>query len=148
MFLRRWTLWHRNPKEIWNNENCLQKFNQNIEIQQIFVTTQRVQKHYIIPILLFRCEWFLFFSKKKNRLGSLEIRLPRRILRIPWNDHLINKEVLMGIRKKFTCTYNQKETVEISEMWENVFLLNHFKEDDNTSWELGGYREWKRRRRL
>lgn len=64
--------------------------NRNLSIE----LRKRMVKCYVFPILLYGMEAWTLTEETMRRINAFELWLYRRILRIPWVDHITNDEVL------------------------------------------------------
>ena len=59
-------------------------------------------KTLVWSILLYGCETWCINEKDRNKLGAFEMWGYRRMLRISWQDHTTNEEVLTRMNEKRT----------------------------------------------
>lgn len=71
----------------------------------------RVVHCYVWPVLLYGSETWSLKVKSLNRIEAFEMWTLRRLLRIPWTDHLTNQEVLRraGVERQLLNIVRQKK---------------------------------------
>lgn len=75
------------------------RFNTYLLRQEIPMNLRlRVVKCYIWPILLYGAETWSLKAKSLNRIEAFEMWILRRLLKIPWVDHVSNEQVLQRAR--------------------------------------------------
>lgn len=64
----------------------------------------RVVERYVCPILLYGAETWSLKVKSLNRIEAFEMWILRKLLKIPWVDHVSNEQVLQRAIQFFIFT--------------------------------------------
>lgn len=115
------------------SKTCLPETKKNIKKQQNFIEIKiRVLICYAISLLPSSIECWTISSQLKRRLEATEMSFYRRILRMPWMEHVNNEEVLGKMWRKWILLLKIRKkqlkfTRYIIRKWsmENLTLSGH-----------------------